>query len=166
MVSTAAHAAAPQHPQQSDSRIKTLVWSPNTVPEIRAAVGSAIAIEFGPGERVTDAWSSSMSDLTKPDYADHTVILKPKHVTPLAPLFVRTEHDGAERVYPFAFEAVENAEAPYVVRITNPADAVAAQRAAAARRRAAAEQQRARAALAAAASMPQRNANYTIQAGK
>src|SRR6185312_11586361 len=116
---------ARQHVDWQTLTIRTIVWSPKAVPEIRAAV------------------SSAMSDLTKPDYADHTVILKPKRATPLAPLFVRTERDGIERVYPFAFEAVENAEAPYVVRITNPADAVAAQRAAAARRRAAAEQQRA-----------------------
>ena len=39
---------------------------------------------------------------------------------------MRTEHDGVERVYPFAFEAVENAEAPYLIRILQiQADAVA-----------------------------------------
>src|SRR5574340_828907 len=116
MMSTAATAAAPQS-QQTDGRIRTLVWAANTVPEIRATPGSAVALEFSAGEKVTDVWTSSMSDLTKPDYGDHTVILKPKRVTPLTPLFVRTERDGMERVYPFAFEAVENAEAPYVVRI-------------------------------------------------
>lgn len=164
MVSTTALAAAPQ---QQSPRIRTITWAPSAVPEIRATVGSAISIEFSASEKVTDVWSSSISDLTKPDYADHAVILKPKHATPLTPLFVRTEREGGtERVYPFAFEAVENADAPYVVRITNPADAVAAQRAAWARRQSALEQQRAQAALAAAASMPSRNSNYTIQAGK
>ena len=154
-------------PQQSDKRIKTVKW----VAEIssRDTAGARVGNRLGilGGREVTRRWTSSMSDMTKPDYGDHTAILKPKRTTPLTPLFVRTERDGIERVYPFAFEAVENAEAPYVVRILpNRADAIAAQRAAWARRKAALEQQRAQAALAAAASMPQRNTNYTIQAGK
>ncbi|MGE4043380.1 MAG: TrbG/VirB9 family P-type conjugative transfer protein [Acetobacteraceae bacterium] len=117
-----AHAEQNPTPVKQDSRIRVVEYDPNNVVAIQMASGRALTIELPPGEQIVDVALSDTKHIQRATRADNILFLKAMADVDAQPAFLKVRReDGTQKTYVFQLSAKEGANAPYLVRFTDPA---------------------------------------------